>query len=268
MKVVLSIAGSDSGGGAGIQADIKTFEAHEVFGTTAITCVTAQNTLGVWEVFELPTSIVSSQLEAVADDFTIAAIKIGMLGNAEIIECVAEFLRARMTNTPVVLDPVMAATSGDPLLKEEAIGAVKQQLIPLATVVTPNAHEAALLTGRSVKTIEDAADIAGDIQAMGSTSVLVKGGHLEMVDDGKKVVDVFLDAEGVEYYKEEYIETKNTHGTGCTLSSAIAANIANGHTLRDSVQFANWYVHHAIKHAPGLGKGHGPLFHKVQLPVV
>jgi hydroxymethylpyrimidine/phosphomethylpyrimidine kinase len=262
MKVVLSIAGSDSGGGAGIQADLKTFEAHRVFGTTAITSVTAQNTCGVRAIADLPLDVIAAQIDAVFDDFPVAAVKIGMVRNAAMIHCVAERLRERAADIPVVLDPVMIATSGDRLMRDDAVVAIVSDLIPLALLVTPNLDEAEVLSGMSIDNVDDMGKAAREIVLRGARGVLLKGGHLPQRDAGRQeVTDILFDGEREYHFTASWIPTTSTHGTGCTLSSAIAANLALGCSLVDAVSRAQEYVHEAISHAPGLGKGSGPLFH-------
>ncbi len=266
MHVLLTIAGSDSGGGAGIQADLKTFEAHGVFGTTAITSITAQNTTGVRGVHDLPLEMIRSQLDAVFDDFTVAAVKIGMLSGREIIDLVAGFLRERASGVPVVLDPVMVATSGDRLLREDAVESVRRQLVPLATVVTPNAGEAVILAEMPIATMDDMREAARRIAAGGAGAVLVKGGHLtaELTPAGEepRAIDLLYDGNGFTEFESPFIDTPHTHGTGCTLSSAIAANLALGLSLHEAVRQGKEYVQGAIAAAPGLGHGHGPLLHR------
>ena len=267
MPVVLSIAGSDSGGGAGIQADLKTFEAHGVFGTTAITGITAQNTVGVHAVHEVPPEIVTAQLDAVFDDFEVAAVKIGMLASSEIIVAIAEALSARAVMAPIVLDPVMVATSGDRLLRADAIGALVARLLPLATVVTPNSVEAAILADMDVTDLETMREAGRRIIGGGARAVLVKGGHIEasVGDAGAELIDVLLDGARVHHLPTRFIATASTHGTGCTLSSAIAARLAMGDRLLDAVLSAQAYVHRAIAAAPGLGAGSGPLLHRIPM---
>lgn len=264
MPVVISIAGSDSGGGAGIQADLKTFEAFEVFGTTAITAITAQNTVGVRVVHEVPTNLVRAQLEAVFDDMPVAAIKIGMLSSASIIALVASFLRERAPGIPVVLDPVMVATSGDRLLRDDAVAAILGELVPLATIVTPNSEEAAILAGIDVTDLDGMRRAGHAIVAAGATAALIKGGHIAPragVDDNRELVDLLVDGESEHELPTPYIATRSTHGTGCTTSSAIAALLGCGLPLLDAVVAAQRYVHGAIANAPGLGHGSGPLRH-------
>jgi hydroxymethylpyrimidine/phosphomethylpyrimidine kinase len=262
MKVVLSIAGSDSGGGAGIQADLKTFEAHGVFGTTAITSVTAQNTCGVRAIADVPVDVIAAQIDAVFDDFPVAAVKIGMVRNAAMIQCVAERLRERAGNVPVVLDPVMVATSGDRLMRDDAVAAIVSDLIPLATLVTPNLDESEVLSGISIRTIEDMGKAAREIVERGAPAVLLKGGHLPQRDAAiQEVTDILFDGGVEHFFTAGWIPTTSTHGTGCTLSSAIAANLARGGHLVDAVRDAHDFVHEAIARAPGFGKGSGPLFY-------
>ena len=253
--VALTIAGSDSSAGAGIQADLKTFAAFEVYGASAITAVTAQNTLGVTAVEELPAGMVAAQIDAVADDLGIAAVKTGMLSSASIIETVAERLLAHRLDV-VVIDPVMVAKGGDRLLREDAVGALKERLLPLALVLTPNASEAEVLSGRPVTTIEEAKEAARAIHALGPRYVLVKGGHF-----GEDAVDVLFDGERFAELPAKRVATTSTHGTGCTLASAIAAGLANGKGVGEAVSDAKAYVTEAIGRAFPVGAGHGPLNH-------
>jgi hydroxymethylpyrimidine/phosphomethylpyrimidine kinase len=255
--VLLTIAGSDSGGGAGIQADLKTFARFGVFGTSVITAVTAQNTQGVrgWE--RVSPSLVSAQIDAVAEDLRPAAIKSGMLGDADVVRAVANGVR-RHALSPYVLDPVMAATSGDALLTSDAISAIVDELFPLATLVTPNLDEVALLLG------DRPADEAGMERAArtlvgrhGARAALVKGGHIA----GATLVDVMFDGSTVRRFSHARITTTSTHGTGCTLSAAIAASLALGDPLERAVERGLDFVVRAIASAPGLGAGHGPLNH-------
>lgn len=255
--IALTIAGSDSGGGAGIQADLKTFQRFGCFGTSVITAITAQNTRGVTGWSAVEPSLVRAQIDAVATDLRPAAIKSGMLADPEVVRTVAEGIRDHGLG-PYVLDPVMVATSGDPLLKPEAVAAIVRELFPLATLVTPNLDEAALLAGfpvRDVDAMERAARLL--VEAHGARAALVKGGHLE----GPETVDVLL-ADGVfHHHRHRRLVTTSTHGTGCTLSSAIAAHLALGHPLEGAVRHSLDWVHQAIATAPGLGSGHGPLNH-------
>ena len=256
MQIALTIAGSDSGGGAGIQADLKTFHRFGVFGTSVITTITAQNTRGVaaWQPVE--TQLVVAQMDALADDLRPAAVKSGMLGDADVVNVVADGVR-RHRFTPYVLDPVMVATSGDVLLTPGAVAAIQRELVPLAALVTPNLDEAAILLGepvRDVATMERAARAL--VERGGAAAALVKGGHLR----GPDAVDVLFDGE-LHHYRHQRIDTTSTHGTGCTLSSAVTAHLALGYALRDAVARSLDFVHRAIATAPGLGGGHGPLNH-------
>jgi hydroxymethylpyrimidine/phosphomethylpyrimidine kinase len=256
MKTALTIAGSDSGGGAGIQADLKTFAAHGVYGTSAVTAITAQNTLGVtaWEA--VTSDLVTAQIEAVASDFAVDAVKTGMLANAAIVEAVAAAI-ASLDLPRVVVDPVMLAKGGAKLLDDEAIEAVKAELLPRAFVVTPNSLEASALAGMQVRTVDEARAAAERIAALGAAAVIVKGGHLPHAD----AIDLFFDGREFVELRAPRIETRHTHGTGCTFSSAIAANLALGRPLGEAVARAKAYLTDAIRQAPGLGAGHGPLGH-------
>jgi hydroxymethylpyrimidine/phosphomethylpyrimidine kinase len=256
MRTALTIAGSDSGGGAGIQADLKTFAAHRVYGTSAITAVTAQNTLGVTMWQAMPADLVTAQIEAVAGDIGADAVKIGMLGNAAIVEAVAAAI-AELDLPLVVLDPVMVAKGGDRLLEEDAIDALRAELLPRAHIVTPNVPEAEVLAGMSIGSVEDMRRAGVRILALGPRVVLVKGGHL----GGEESVDVGCTAHDSFEIRMPRIETRHTHGTGCTLSSAIAANLALGLADREAIMRAREYLDGAIRHAPAIGRGHGPLQH-------
>jgi hydroxymethylpyrimidine/phosphomethylpyrimidine kinase len=255
MATALTIAGSDSSGGAGIQADLKTFAAHRVFGLSALTAITAQNTIGVTAVEAVRPELVVAQIDAVADDFRIDAVKVGMLANAALVEAVADAL-SRRALSPVVLDTVMVAKSGARLLDPSAVDALRDVLLPLATVVTPNVPEAALLTGLTIASLDDLRAAAERLHALGARAVLAKGGHL----DGP-ATDIFLDADGPRTLEAARIPSQHTHGTGCTLSSAVAARLALGDPLAEAVRQAKAYVSRAIASAPGLGRGHGPLEH-------
>ena len=252
----MTIAGSDSGGGAGIQADLKTFAALGVYGTSVITAVTAQNTLSVDGIAELSPEMVSSQIDAVMSDIGADAVKTGMLAHSGIIEAVAECIDS--LNMPnVIVDPVMIAKSGDRLLREEAINAYRTLLIPRALVVTPNIPEAEALTGTTIETDEDARRAARIIANMGARNVVIKGGHRE-----GPVIDLLYGEEGlVREFTSERIQSKNTHGTGCTFASAIAANLAHGRSVERAVFRAKEYVSAAIEAAYPVGRGHGPLNH-------
>jgi hydroxymethylpyrimidine/phosphomethylpyrimidine kinase len=256
MKTALTIAGSDSGGGAGIQADLKTFAAHGVFGTSAITAVTAQNTRGVVRWQALPADLVTAQIEAVVGDIGADAVKIGMLATAAIVEAVAAAIRA-LDLPQVVVDPVMIAKGGDRLIDDDAVAAMRSELLPNAHVVTPNVPEAEVLAGMPVRSLDDMRQAGERILRLGPRVVLVKGGHL----DGPDSIDVACTAAGAFEIRRPRIETRHTHGTGCTLSSAVAANLARGLPDREAIEAAREYLDGAIRHAPGLGAGHGPLNH-------
>ncbi len=256
MKQVLTIAGSDSGGGAGIQADIKAMSANGVFAMSAITAITAQNTEEVTDVFELPVSIIAAQIDAVFDDFEVAAVKTGMLASSEIVKVVAKLLKPQNVAN-LVVDPVMIAKNGHPLLKPDAIEAVIKELIPLALVVTPNIHEAQQLSGVEIKTLPDARKAAKIIRKMGCRHVLIKGGHL-LTDRG---TDLLYDGQFFEVFKGEFINTAHTHGTGCTYASAIAAHLALGKPLNQAVKAAKAYTTEAIRHGLAIGHGTGPTNH-------
>jgi hydroxymethylpyrimidine/phosphomethylpyrimidine kinase len=255
VPTALTIAGSDSGGGAGIQADLKTFSALGVFGTSALTAITAQNTRAVTAVFELPADIVAAQIDAVVADIGADAVKTGMIASSELIRVVAAKVREHGLRT-LVVDPVMVAKSGDRLLREEAVEALRRELIPLATVVTPNLPEAEVLVGRPVETLDDMRAAAADIVGLGARSVVVKGGHL-----ASDPTDLFSDGERAFELPARRIETTSTHGTGCTFASAIAALLARGEDLEAAVRGAKDYVTAAIERAYPVGHGHGPVHH-------
>ncbi|CAN5790171.1 bifunctional hydroxymethylpyrimidine kinase/phosphomethylpyrimidine kinase [soil metagenome] len=256
MHTALTIAGSDSGGGAGIQADLKTFAAHGIYGTSAITAITAQNTLGVTAWVALEADMVIAQIEAVAGDLCADAVKTGMLANAAIVEAVAATVRS-LDLPQLVVDPVMVAKGGDRLLEDAAIDAMRTQLIPLAHVVTPNIPEAEVLAQMQIRSLGDMKEAGRRILALGARVVLVKGGHLE----GPESIDVACTKQGATEFRGPRIVTAHTHGTGCTLASAIAANLARGLGELDAIGAARAYVEGAIRNAPGLGRGHGPLSH-------
>ena len=263
---VLVIAGSDSGGGAGIQADIKTITALGGYAATAITAVTVQNTLGVTGVHPIPLEVIDAQARAVLDDIGADAIKTGMLGDAAVVETVAAAIDYANRNgaggAPAVVDPVMIAKGGAPLLAEAAIGAVKSLMIPRAALLTPNAPEAAALTGLVVETTDDLRRAGEALLALGAKAVLMKGGHvLAGEGGGDRVVDVLMTAQGETTFEGERIKTRHTHGTGCTLASACATGLAQGLSLEEAVARAWNYVHEAMLRAPGFGGGHGPLDH-------
>lgn len=256
MKTALTIGGSDSGGGAGIQADLKTFAAHGVYGTSAITAVTAQNTIGVTAWQALPADLVVAQIEAVAGDIGVDGVKTGMLATAAIVEAVAAAIES-LQLPRVVVDPVMIAKGGARLLEDEAIEAMRAELLPRAYVVTPNALEAAAIAGIDVRTLEDAREAAKRIVALGPAAAIVKGGHLKT----DAAIDILFDGRQVVELRAERIETRHTHGTGCTFAAAIAANLALGLPLLAAASRAKAYLTEAIRRAPGIGAGHGPLGH-------
>ena len=256
MKIALTIAGSDSGGGAGIQADLRTFAAHGVHGTSAITAVTAQNSLAVLDWVSLEPRMVVAQIEAVASDMKVAAAKTGMLATAAIVSAVTDAIE-RLRLPLVVVDPVMVAKSGDRLLDREAETVYRDRLLPLATVVTPNLPEAEVLLGRSVRTRAEMRDAARALHTFGPRAVVVKGGHLEEGD----AVDMFFDGSGLEELVAPRVATRNTHGTGCTYSAAIAARLALGDSLLDAVRGAKAYLTEAIRRSYSVGHGHGPVDH-------
>lgn len=258
MNVALTIASSDSGGGAGIQADIKAMQANGVFAASVIVASTAQNTQAVTDIHAFPLEHIAAQLDAVAEDFNIAAVKTGMLFSREIVELVARKV-VKHGLTPFVIDPVMIAKSGAKLLQDEAIATYKEELLPLATLVTPNAHEAAHLTGQeAARTVEDLREAAQALYALGPQAVLVKGGHLE---EGQEATDVLYDGAHFHTFSARRIDTPHTHGTGCTYASAVAANLARGFPLREAVARAKRYVTGAIRNGLALGSGRGPTHH-------
>lgn len=252
---VLIIAGSDSGGGAGIQADIKTVTALGGYAATAVTAVTVQNTLGVTGVHPIPPAVVEAQARAVLDDIGADALKTGMLGDAAMVERVAAILDS--TRAPAVVDPVMVAKGGAPLLAAQAIEAVRSLMVPRAALLTPNAPEAQALTGLEVETTDDLRRAGEHLLALGAQAVLMKGGHVE----GPLVIDILMTPSGATTFEGERLQTRHTHGTGCTLASAVAAGLAQGLPLTEAVARAWAYVHEAMRQAPGFGAGHGPLDH-------
>ncbi len=254
----LTIAGSDSGGGAGIQADLKTFSAFRVFGTSVLTALTAQNSLGVHGVHEVPPAFVRAQIDAVLSDFGADAVKIGMLAAAPIVEAVADGLAAH-AHGPIVLDPVMIAKSGDALLRPDAQKALVARLLPMAAVVTPNLHEASALAGIPVADEHDMEDAARRIHALGPRTVLVKGGHLKGA-----ATDILWDGTRFTRFTAERIDSTSTHGTGCTYSSAIAAGLARGRGLEDAIREGKAYVGAAIRDGFAAGRGVGALRHFVE----
>ena len=251
----LTIAGSDSGGGAGIQADLKTFAAHGVYGTSALTAITSQNTRGVTDVLELPASLIESQIDAVITDIGADVVKTGMLSSSTIIEIVAAKARQYSLDA-LVVDPVMVAKGGDRLLRDDAVDALRSLLVPIAMVMTPNIPEAETLLGVKIETLEDAKEAAQALVGMGARAVVVKGGHLK-----GPPTDILYDGEEFRAYTSRRIETTSTHGTGCTFASATAANLAKGLPLRQAVSLAKSYVTSAIRMAQPIGRGHGPLNH-------
>lgn len=257
---VLSIAGSDPSGGAGIQADLKSISANGCFAMAALTALTAQNTTGVSGIHLPPVDFVRAQIDAVFADIRVDAVKIGMIANAEIARAVAQALRENAKDVAIVLDPVMIAKGGAPLLQPDAVGVVRDELLPMATLLTPNLPEAAHLLDQPTATTVEQMEAQGHaLIKLGPQTVLMKGGHL----DGAQSPDCLVTAQGVNWYHSPRTATKNTHGTGCTLSSALAAQIAHGHALPQAVEAAKAYISNAITHADGLnvGSGHGPTHH-------
>ena len=256
MRVVCSIAGSDSSAGAGIQADLKSITANGAYAATVITAVTAQNTLGVQGAWPLPLESVGEQIASVFDDLDVAGVKTGMLGGSEMIELVATALEQRRPPF-IVVDPVMISKTGFSLLAEDAATTLRERLLPLATVVTPNVHEAEALTGLSIKTVDDAQQAGEMLVEAGASAALVKGGHLE----GAPATDVLVTADSTQIYEGEWIDQRHTHGTGCTYASAIAARLALGDELRDAIGGAKAYVTEAIRGGLDIGQGIGPTDH-------
>ena len=255
VPVALTIAGSDSGSGAGIQADLKTFAAFQVYGVCALTAVTAQNTLSVLGAQDLEPAMVAAQVDALVVDVGVDAVKTGMLSNSSIIEAVADRIRHHQLHR-LVVDPVMVAKGGERLMHSEATTALRRDLLPLALAVTPNAYEAEVLTGKPVRTLADAQDAARAIAALGPKTVIVKGGHW-----GDDATDVFFDGQSLVQLSTPRVATTNTHGTGCTFSAAIAAGLAHGLPLIEALQQAKGFVEQAMRSAFPLGQGHGPLNH-------
>ena len=253
IPVALTIAGSDSGGGAGIQADLKVFFALGCHGTSALTALTAQNTVAVTAIHEVPPAFVTAQIDAVADDIGVDAAKTGMLSSAPIVEVAAEGVRKHALK--VVVDPVFVSKHRDRLLAEDAVAALKGSLFPLAEIITPNLYEAGALVGREVSTLDEMRAAAVDLHALGPRSVLVKGGHLDAAD----AVDVFFDGSEMELLQGPRYDTDDTHGTGCALSAAIAARLAHGDDLLDAVRFGKDFISGAIRRGLRIGKGFGPV---------
>ena len=255
-RSVLIIAGSDSSAGAGIQADLKTCAALGVYGTTAITGLTAQNTMGVMAIHEAPAEFVAAQIDAIVADIRPDAVKTGMLANAAVIEVVAAKVKEHALPF-LVVDPVMVAKSGDRLLREDAVRAMRELLVPLADVVTPNLPEAEDLLGRYLRTDEEIREAAREIQSWGPRNVVMKGGHRE----GEAAVDILFDGRGFREFSAPRIETTSTHGTGCTFASAIASFLARGETVAEAVGHAKEYLTEALRRAAPIGHGHGPVEH-------
>lgn len=256
---ILIVAGSDSGGGAGIQGDIKTVTCLGGYASTAITALTAQNTQGVFGVHPVPAEFLAQQIDLVLSDIGADAIKTGMLHSAEVIETVVA--RTASFDGPLVVDPVMVAKGGSPLLASSALEALRSLLIPRATLLTPNLPEASLLTGRSILTCADMEDAVPALRALGARNILLKGGHLE----GNSITDILITPSDIIYFTSPRIDTPHTHGTGCTLASAIATKLGAGLRLEQAVEQARAYVQAAIAAAPGFGHGHGPLGHNFSL---
>ena len=263
IPAAMTIAGSDSGAGAGVQADLKTFAALSIYGTSVLTAITAQNTIAVAAVHELPTDVINAQIEAIISDIGADAVKTGMLSSSVIIECVTTCLKASMKKYPtmpglrqIVVDPVMVAKSGDALLQEEAVSALRELLVPLAEVITPNIPEAETLTGLTITTDDDVNKAARMIVDMGAASVVIKGGHRE-----GPATDVYFDGSSFREFTSPRFDTVNTHGTGCTFASAVAAGLAQGLETEDAVGQAKEFVTEAIRNSFPVGHGHGPLNH-------
>lgn len=254
---VLIVAGSDSGGGAGIQADIKTVTALGGYAATAVTALTAQNTKGVSGVVGVAPDFIQQQMRVVLDDIGADVLKTGMLHTAEVIDAVCDVLDVLDAAIPLVADPVMVAQSGDSLLETDAVETLKRRLVSRATVLTPNVPEAARLAGQAIRDVATMTEAAGALLDLGPAAVLLKGGHL----DGDVVTDVLATHEGIERFESPRLDTPHTHGTGCTLASAVATGLAQKMSLRDAVVRARAYLHEAIRTAPGLGKGYGPVNH-------
>lgn len=254
---ILTIAGTDPSGGAGIQADIKTITSLRGYATSAITALVVQNTLGVEKILSIDEELVGEQMQCVINDIGVDAVKTGMLHTASLIEKICDVLSNYDYEFPLIVDPVMVAKSGDFLLEKDAFSVLKKKLIPKATIVTPNNYEAEILIGKKIVSDDDAINAGREILSFGAKSVLMKGGHRL----GLKVRDILVSSEGIEIIESPRLDSSNTHGTGCTLSSAIATGIGQGMDLLTSVKRAHKYVHNALKFAPQLGKGNGPLNH-------
>ncbi len=256
----LTIAGSDSGGGAGIQADLKTFQTFGVYGMSVLTSITAQNTKGVYAVHDIPAEIVGAQIDAVIKDIGADGVKTGMVSNKEIIEIIVDRIK-KYKIKQLVVDPVMVAKSSDRLLRKEAEVTLIDELLPVTFLVTPNVFEAEIISGTSIKSVDDAKRAAQIIKRKGPKFVLLKGGHLIE----KEAVDILFDGDSFQYFKAEKIDTVNTHGTGCTFSAAITACLAKGMSINNAVEAAKDFITRAIKNAPdNIGEGSGPLYHKLE----
>jgi hydroxymethylpyrimidine/phosphomethylpyrimidine kinase len=258
MKTVLTIAGSDSGGGAGIQADLKSFAANEVYGASVITAITAQNTTGVYDVYPIPSSVVKSQLEAVFSDLDIQAVKIGMVSDIDIMNVISDVL-IKYKPKYVVLDPVMVSTTGHTLLQQDQIDSLKSKLFSLATIITPNISEAEVLLDRKIKTFDDMKLASYELHKKYNCYVLLKGGHFP-IRDGENVKSIDVLSNG-EMFEMDWINTTSTHGTGCSLSSAIASNLAKGHSISKSIENAKKYVNNGIANSYKVGQGNNPIHH-------
>lgn len=263
VKKVLTIAGSDSSAGAGLQADLKTLAAMRVYGLSVVTAVTAQNTVGVTGVHPIPPEFVGRQIDAVFEDIPVDAVKTGMLATSEIVETVSEKLKYFQVST-VVVDPVMVATSGDMLTSDNIgrlIRAIRNTLLPIAAVVTPNIPEAEILTGREIRSVDDMKAAAADLQGIGVSNVVIKGGHLA----GTESVDLLFDGSEFIEYRNIRLATNNTHGTGCTFAAALTAGLAKGRTVREAVGDAKQFVYTALQYGFALGRGRGPVHHFAKL---
>lgn len=265
MRIALTIAGSDSSGGAGIQADLKTFAAFGLYGASAVTAITAQSTSGIEATLALAADLVTAQIEAVAGDLTIDATKIGMLANAAIVEAVAAAI-AELDLPLIVVDPVLVSSSGERLLDDDGMRALCAELLPLARVVTPNLPEAEALSERRIASMDDARDAARRIQEMGAAAVIITGGHglgpgTRDQEPGTEIVDLLFDGRDFHEFRAPRVDSRHTHGTGCTYASAVAAGLALGLALPEAAARAQSYVAGAIRHAPGIGHGRGPLDH-------
>jgi hydroxymethylpyrimidine/phosphomethylpyrimidine kinase len=256
MRTALTIAGSDSGGGAGIQADLKTFAAHGVYGASAITAVTAQNTVGVSTWSAISVDLVVAQIEAVVSDIGADAVKTGMLPNAAVVAAVAE-TATRLSLKRLVVDPVMIAKSGDRLIDDDAVDAFKAALLPVTFLLTPNIPEAEVLSGIQIQDAESRREVARRLVALGASAVVIKGGHLPSDD----IVDLLYDGNRFQEFRAERVTGRSTHGTGCTFAAAMAAHLALGHEIEDAIPEVQRYIAGAIRSAPTLGRGHGPMDH-------